>query len=237
MIERTSAEAAPPSEITDLLRLAVEKGADVEALERLVGLYERVENRRAATELTAALLNFQADCPPVPHDATASFSTRAGSGMSYTYATLNRIRLTVNPILHPLGLSYAWDSEVSERVLVICTVRHVAGHSQTARFESPVDARNQALSGAQQHAGTLTFAKRQSLIQALGITTADEDLDGVVAADVITNPQYANLEDLITMTGADRAKFLDFFGIETLAKLPSNRLSEATRMLRAKARR
>ena len=39
---------APP-EITELLRLAVEKGADVEALEKLVGLYERVEDRRAAT--------------------------------------------------------------------------------------------------------------------------------------------------------------------------------------------
>ena len=62
-----------PTEITELLALAVEKGADVKALTALVSLYERVEDRRAETELTAALLAFQAQCPAVAHNKTSQF--------------------------------------------------------------------------------------------------------------------------------------------------------------------
>ena len=231
----TVAENGSP-EITDLMRVAVEKGADVETLERLVGLYERVADRNAAAEFTDAIRSFQEQCPPIPHDGEASFSTRSAGKMQYTYSTLNQIRLTVNPILHSLGLSYTWDSEVVDKfVRVTCEVSHTAGHSHSASFMAPVDERNNALSGAQHYAGTLTFAKRHSLIQALGITTADEDNDAAISVETITDRQYADIQDLIDSTGTDQAKFLKFFGIEKVSDLLASQYDEAMMTLRAKA--
>ena len=69
------------------------------ALEKLVGLYERVEDRRAATEFTAAMLAFQSECPVVIHNRQASFATKAGGSFAYSYADLAEICRTVNPVL------------------------------------------------------------------------------------------------------------------------------------------
>ena len=234
----TSLTSQTPPEITTLLTLAVEKGANVEALEKLVGLYERVEDRRAATEFTAALLSFQAQCPPVRHNRTASFATRAGSSFTYGYADLAGICRTVNPILHPLGLSYTWDSRVSDdgtRIGVTCTVTHTAGHSVRASFEAPVD-KGAGTSAAQDYAKILTFGERKSLVQVLGIFTADEDTDAALAGP-ITNEQYATLEDLLGASDVDRVKFLEYLKVDKLSELPVSRYDRTVRDLKARQAR
>ena len=135
------------------------------ALEKLVGLYERVEDRRAATEFTAAMLAFQSVCPVVVHNRQASFATKAGGKFSYSFADLAEICRTVNPVLHPLGLSYTWDSRVSDNgalIRVTCTLTHTAGHSVQASFEAPVE-EGAGTSAAQDYAKILTFGERKSL--------------------------------------------------------------------------
>ena len=71
------------------------------------------------------------------HNRQASFATKAGGSFKYTFADLAEICRTVNPILHPLGLSYSWNSHVSDdgtRIRVTCTVTHTAGHSVTCQL-------------------------------------------------------------------------------------------------------
>ena len=225
---------APP-EITELLRLAVERGADVESLEKLVGLYERVEDRRAATEFTAAMLAFQSVCPVVVHNRQASFATKAGGKFSYSFADLAEICRTVNPVLHPLGLSYTWDSRVSDNgalIRVTCTLTHTAGHSVQASFEAPVE-EGAGTSAAQDYAKILTFGERKSLVQALGIFTADEDTDAAPEGK-ITSAQYIELEDLIETTGADRERFLQYLKVAKLVDLAASRYDQAIRDLKAR---
>lgn len=225
-------ENAPP-EMIKLMHSAIEHGG-MEALEKLVGLYERVEDRRAAMQFTEAMTAFQEKCPPIPHDAEAHFATRSGTGMGYSYASLNQVCKVVNPFLHPLGLSYSWDSTVDDaKVRVVCFLRHVAGHAITATFVGPVDSRNSALSGSQQYAATLTYGKRQSLIQALGVTTADEDIDDA-PVEYITEHQVEDLRIIMEDVGADEAKFLTWLSLDKLANLPKARHAEAVRALERK---
>ena len=84
-------------------------------------------------------------------------------------------------------------------IRVTCTVTHTAGHSVQASFEAPVE-EGAGTSAAQDYAKILTFGERKSLIQALGIFTADEDTDAAPAG-VITQEQYADLEDLVEKSG------------------------------------
>ena len=227
-----------PTEITELLALAVEKGADVKALTALVSLYERVEDRRAETELTAALLSFQAQCPAVRHNREASFTTKKGGTFTYTFADLAGICQTVNPILHPLGLSYRWDSRVIDdgaRIIVTCFVTHTAGDTVTASYDAPVE-EGAGTSAAQDYAKLLTFGQRKSLVQVLGIFTADEDTDAALAGK-ITDEQYATLEDLVESPGVDRARFLQFLQLDKLSDLPAAHYDRAVRDLKARLAR
>ena len=64
--------------LTDLLRIAVERGAPVEQLEKLVDLHERMEQRQAARDFSAAFAAFQAECPSIVKNREGKVVTNKG---------------------------------------------------------------------------------------------------------------------------------------------------------------
>ena len=65
-------EAGLTTDYADLMRVALDKGADgVEALERLVALKERAYERMAAQEFADAMALFQEKCPPIRKSSSA----------------------------------------------------------------------------------------------------------------------------------------------------------------------
>lgn len=238
------AALAPVGAGTDfapLLRLAVEKDLDVDKLARLVEMQERAMERDARAQFFEAQSEFQKVCPPIRKVAAARTSPEGGKVL-YTFAPLDEIARTINPILAKFGLSYSWDSTVAEddkgaTLSCICTVRHKAGHFITATFKCPVAGTNM-MSGAQKAASALTYARRQSLVQALGLTTTDEDDDGrdggASVGDAVTEEQAANIAALMDEVKADRARFLAIFNVGTVAEIPADRFNEAIKRLEAK---
>jgi hypothetical protein len=76
---------------------------------------------------------------------------------------------------------------------------------------------------------------RYSLVAALGLTAVDEDTDGAGGEpDLITAAQAATLDDLIEANGRDKAKFLDFAGVESLADIRAADYAKAVAMLERK---
>lgn len=208
-----------PDAILQLIRLALDKGVPVESLERLQALHERISDRQAAAEFARALAGFQSACPPIAKNAKADIITKSGTKFSYAYAPLDHIAEAIAPLLREHQLVYTWDSEVVEkRVRCTCILRHVNGHQVTARFECPVES-NSAASEQQKYAAALSYARRQSLIQVLGLTTCDPDTDGVNQTPV-TEDQAIALQDLITERGVNLERFLQWAGVSSLAKIP-----------------
>lgn len=223
----------------DLMRLAIEKGpAGVEALERIATLKERADAQARESAFHAAMSAAQAEFPEIRKTGLVDTVTKRGAHIKYTFAKLEEIAHTIRPILSKFGLSYRWDSKVDERILsCTCTVTHQDGHSMGATFSCPVEESGQR-SVAQDHAATLTYARRQSLIQALGLVTADEDTDAMKKADEpITPAQLSQLEDWLAESGADREKFLKWAGVESLDQMPASMFGNAVAALRKKAGR
>jgi hypothetical protein len=222
-----------PVTVTDMLNRALEKGLPVETLEKLVALHERVSDRAAASEFATALADFQYECPPITKTSTAKIVGQSGSSYSYTYAELSHIANVVRPLLHSRGFSYAWDSEFRDKMLTCtCTLRHVNGHREKATFTSPVESRA-GMSEQQKHAAALSYAKRMSLIQVLGITTADPDTDGA-NPETITKEQVAELRMLADEVGADMPRFLRFLKYATLEEIRKTDFYMARTALSAK---
>lgn len=215
----TPVDAPSVGGVMEIMHAAIAKGIDADALEKLVNLKERIDANDARREFADALAEFQANCPKVKHNAKARIATNGGGAYSYSYATLDQIAATVRPHLHSLGFSYGWDARMEQGVMtVICTLRHRNGHSESGSFACPIENRK-GMSGPQSAKSALTYARRCSLLQVLGITDADKDDDASVGSggDGVTEPyvtakklsaeQRAHIEGLLQDSGADPKRF------------------------------
>lgn len=226
-------EVEPNTEIGQILRLAVESKVPVDTIERLVALKERMDARSAAVEFNNALATFQAECPSIKKTSTAKIASRSGGEYSYKFAELDQIARVTRPLLVKHGLSYSWDSEMAgEKLVCTCTVRHIAGHAQSAKFVCPTES-SSAMSGQQRHAAALTYARRQSLIQVLGLTTTDHDTDGA-SEEKVTDAQAKTIEEWIEDAKPDLAKFFAYMGVKSVADIHARDFQKAIMALKAK---
>ena len=224
------------SDITRMLEKAVESGIAVEALEKLVALHERVSERAARAEFFSAMGQFQIECPPIPKKTRADINTKSGARFHYQYAELDDIARIVRPVLHRLGLSFSWDSKVEDRsATVTCIVKHINGHHEASSFTCPVEGSGR-MSAQQETSGAWTTGRRQSLIQALGLTTCDPDLDGGQPTGVgyISESQVAEIDGLIREVGANERRFLRFMGAESVEKIEARDYEKAVHALQEK---
>lgn len=161
---------------TDLLRLAVEKGADVGTIERLMAVRRELQAAEAKKAFDESMGRFQAECPTIVK--SKNVMEKNSDSVRYRFAPLDHIVKVVRPLLQQYGFSYQIDAEVeSGWVKAACRVTHNLGHSETSSFKVPVDPKS-FMSEPQKFASALTFAKRYAFTNAFGILTGDHDNDG-----------------------------------------------------------
>jgi hypothetical protein len=219
-----------------------QQGASIEAIERLTALYERITTKQAEERFTQAYAKFQSLCPQIPRRSTNSFFKkvdRRGVQVDSKYASLEDIGRAIQSALAAAGITYRWsDMKVNgDSISLTCIVSH-GTHSTHTPITLPVDTK-QGGNGAQKAASLLTYAQRYSLIQALGLTTCDEDDDGVSAnadVDTITESQAADLDTAIENVKGNKVAFCRRFNIGRLSELPASKLGEALAMVEAKRR-
>lgn len=231
-----------PQEVNQLLRLALEKNVPVETLERLTTLYERMADRKAAQEFNAAMAQFQRECPAIEKlTESTQFSqvTREGTKKAVRYAELDQIANSIRPHLHKHGLSYTWDSWLNDggkTLTCVCILRHENGHEARASFTGPAGS-NAGASEIQKCAAALTYAKRQSLTQVLGLTCCDPDTDGAPPPgelQTISVDQANYLHALMEEVGQDSARFLKWAKVERVEDVPASLYTKAVTNLERK---
>jgi len=226
-----------PPQVFELFTLALSKGAEgVGALKDLVALQDQMQRRNAELEFSRALAEFQESCPSVNKSSSAKISTRSGANYGFTYAGLEEIIETVRPLLTRLGFSFTFDTEATAQMLkCTCILRHSHGHEMRASFSCPTENASGA-SAQQKFGGANTYAKRQCLVSVLGLSMTDVDADDPegTGSKFVTEDQAANIEALLTETGANRAKFLAVCGAKSVAEIPGGAYLMAVNMLQAK---
>ncbi len=225
---------APGDDLAQLMRVAVDKGeAGVAALERLVAMRERAEDRAAVRLHAEAVARFQAACPTVGKGAKGAHGA--------AYAPLDQIMDTIRPHLADAGLSVTFDSEEleDERLRVIAIVHHEAGHSERAAFTVSREAKSSRMNDTQRDGSALTYGRRYALGLALGIVTGvevDDDGAGAGRADdpEISDEQAANLLALAQEVGADLDKFLRWAQVSAISEIKVSRYQKCVDALERK---
>ncbi len=164
-----------PTSVESFISQAIAQNLPVETLERLFDLREKVLKEQAKAAFLEALSSFQKDCPVIKK--TKKVMNKDGVSVRYQFAPLDSIVEQIKKPLAESNLSYRWETKQENgNVRAICIVTHVLGHSESSDFDVPVDTEGY-MTQPQKFASALTFAKRYSLCNALGISTGDEDTD------------------------------------------------------------
>lgn len=166
-----------------LIQLAIEKGADIVQLEKLMDLQERVESRQAIKEFNAAMSNFQSLLPTIEKTGVVDYTSSKGRTF-YQYAKLEDIAAAVRPALKESGLSYRHtQTQNNGAITVVCIVTHASGHSEISELTSLPD-----VSGGKDPlkamASAISYLRRYTLTGSLGIVVGGEDDDAQSAQEV-----------------------------------------------------
>ena len=220
-----------------MIERAVEKGADVGMIEKLMELAERHDRNLGRRAFDQAIASAKAEFPEIRKNKTVDFSTAKGR-THYRHEDMAEISRAVDPVLSRYGLSYRYRTQQDGRsVTVTCILSHKDGYSEETTLSSAADE-----SGNKNHlqavGSAATYLQRYTLKMALGLAaTEDDDGRRADAAKLIDANQFQVLQDLIEEASADVPKLLKFLGAETLEEMTVTQFSTAVSALRKKAKK
>lgn len=234
MIERDQPVATTGP--ADLLRMAVQQGADIDKLAKLMDLQERWEAKEAKKAFFAAFTAFQSALPPITKNKLVKFGTAKGE-TTYFFAPLGDIVEQIKAPMQAAGLSYRFEQQHTDaQITVRCIVSHLAGHSESVEMHASLD-QSGGKNNIQALGSTTTYLSRYTLCSALGIATADSDEDGELPAEeaaTITPEQAVALRERLALTGSDIPIFCKVLGIATVESLLASQYDRAAQLLKAK---
>ena len=192
-----------------IARAARDPSVDIDKMERLIAMQERVQSREAEVAFNAALSELQPNLPVI--DERGGIKDRNGNVQS-TYALWEDVNEAIRPVLaeHGFALRFRTQRE-GDQISVTGILSHRAGHKEETTLALPTD--SSGSKNAVQAVGSSTsYGKRYTAFALLNITSTGEDDDGNKAGlkHPISVDQYNTLKKLITSVQADENKFLDY---------------------------
>lgn len=171
-------EALEPIDQTSMFeRLAKDPSVDVEKLERLIQMKERIMRHEARAAYERAFAQMQSEIPEVSEKGRIIVKGTLRS----TYAKLEDIHQAVKPILAKHGFSLRHRTEFpTDRPSVIRIVgilSHTDGHSEETAFEAPAD-KSDFRTDIQSMGSTVSYGRRYTTLDLLNIVTRGQDDDG-----------------------------------------------------------
>lgn len=206
-----------PRDLTpeQLIYIAIQKGMAPDSLEKLLTLQERMDKTRSIKAFNESLVRFKESCPAIKKNRTAEIKTDGG-GYSFTYAEIDQIAMTADPILRECGFSYMWNQSATQNsVTETCILMHDAGHQRESSFTVPTENKSGA-SPQQKFGGASTFAQRRAFAAVLGLVTTDKDFDrSVVDPTPVTTDQATEIRDLVkeVCRGDQEKRFLAYMKV------------------------
>lgn len=178
-----------------LLTLAVDKDLDISKLERLMELQKAWQVDQARKAFFESMSKFQAEVPEIRKSKSVAFNE-----VKYNYAPLADVVRQIKETCRDCGLSYRWEIfDDKEIIKVTCMITHTDGHTeQTTMTATPDDSGKK--NKIQQRGSSIEYLKRYTLIGALGLSTTDSDVDGVmpeISMDILHKQYMEHYNELI----------------------------------------
>ena len=212
-IEDTETQPVADPMVAMIERVVLNPNADIEKLEAMLALRERLEDREARRSFDRAIADAKSEIGPIIKDGTVDYTNKQGDRTYFKHETLDGIARVVDPVLSANGLSYRFRSSQSDGMLhVTCIVAHRDGHCEETTLQGSPDTSG-SKNNYQAVGSSATYLQRYTLKLALGLSAAkDDDASGADTQESVSADQFVTLRDLIEETGADLIKFNIAYG-------------------------
>jgi hypothetical protein len=186
------------------------------------------ETRIEAAKLSAALVKALAEIDGVTKD-------KINPHFKSNYADLASALATVRPVFAKHDLAVTQETDPSEEgVIVETVVLHASGEDRRfGKLFVPANKRD-----AQGFGSALTYAKRYSLLTALGIPTEDDDGNAAVASAprarptaMITDEQRSLMTALIPAAGKTVQDICEAYNVSAITELTETKAAAAIKRL------
>lgn len=233
--------AAPPSNViaTDaaalmevITRAGKDPATDVDKLERLMGLYERINDKRAEQLFNDAMTAAQAQMPQV-------LRNKENDQTNSRYADLAALDKAIRPIYtkNSFALSFGTaDGAPAGHYRVTCHVSHGGGFSRDYHADVPID--NVGPKGTQNKTNThgfgssMSYGRRYLTLLIFNISTTDDD-GNAAGSEQVSDEQVMELANLISEKKANMVKFLAYMKVSALYEIPAAQFNKAKVALQA----
>jgi hypothetical protein len=197
----TALEPAAPvvTEATSMMaviaRAASDPSCDLDKMERLMAMHERMQARQAQAEFAAALASLQADLP--------SISERGDAAGRYKFALWEDINQAIKPILLRHGFALSFRTDTGNGITVTGVLSHRNGHREETSITLPADPSGNK-NAVQAVASSVSYGKRYTAGALLNLTSHGEDDDAFA-----TTSDFDPSEWLAAINGASDTTELD----------------------------
>lgn len=185
-----------------LLQMAVQQGADLDKLERLMALQERWEANEARKAFDTAFAAFKSEAVVIVKNRKVTAGPLAGKAYAELFSVVNAI----TPALSRHGLSSSWKITRDEPqwLEVTCTIKHVAGHTESVSMGGPPDVGG-AKNAIQARASTVSYLERYTLKAITGLSEQDDDDNGGPGLHGKRDPEDNDADYAVLQEGREKA--------------------------------
>jgi hypothetical protein len=237
--DQLPASLEPSTLLQIISRAASDPTVDIEKMERLMAMHERIVLKQAEAAFNQAMRECQGEMRPISADAENP-QTRSKYA---TYAKLDRV---LRPIYTKHGFSLSFDegdapADKPDHVRVLCYVAHDSGFTRTYKRDMPADGKGakggDVMTKTHASGAAHSYGARYILKGAFNIAVGEEDKDGNDPNEPTLNEkQLADLKAVLTEVGADIPKFLKYIKCERLEDIYSRNYEAVLKMAQAKRR-
>lgn len=159
-----------------ILQSAVNSGASVETLERLMALAERYQANMAKAQFDAAMAAFKSNPPKLVKNKLVHFENKAGQVTEYKHETLDAVTEQITSALSAVGIQHRYEPTNGENgsVGVTCILSGFGHEVKTGPIFAPSD-NSGGKNGIQAVGSALTYLQRYTLKMACGLAAAEDD--------------------------------------------------------------
>ncbi|MDI1301984.1 MAG: ERF family protein [bacterium] len=162
---------------------ARDPNVDIDKMERLLQMHERMVAKNAEVEFANSLSQMQQELPVIRE--RGAIKNKNGGDQS-TYALWEDINEEIKPVLARHGFSLSFRSDTSQGITVIGVLTHRAGHKETTSILLPAD-NSGSKNTVQAIASSISYGKRYTAGCLLNFTSTGEDDDGQSACVVASS--------------------------------------------------
>jgi ERF superfamily len=215
-----------------IARAAKDPTVNVEKLERLLAIQERLLADRRRTAFMADLSELQARLPQIAKSGNVIVNGQLRS----KFARIEDVDTAIRPLCREWGFAFSFDSRaVAGGLEFTCTMSHREGHAETKTLTLPVDT-GPGRNGVQAVGSTTSYARRYLLAMHLHLVTRNEDDDGNGGHRPVTEEQAGELRTSLTAAGGNEARFLNWLAAESFETIPAANYERARKFIEAKGR-